>query len=327
MAALQIVFAIAYPFVIYLALGRLTPREIGLGLAGLLVFRLWLLSPETLKAATRAFWVPVAAVASVVAVTVAWNHPLGLLLTPVGVNLALLATFGHSLTTERSMVERFARLQVDSLSEAELAYCRSVTRLWCGFFAVNGGVALWLALNGPLAAWALYTGLIGYVAMGVIFTAEYLYRHWRFRRYVGSFTDPVLRRLFPPPETPDRAGEPKLAPEVLREHGTGGRLEQDLRVPADLDCLPGHFPGLPIVPGVLQVDWVMRAIASWTGQQPAIRGIDALKFKKPVRPGHELTLVLEHEGRGAPYRFEFRGADGLYSTGRILLADSSGSGS
>lgn len=322
MAALQIVFAIAYPFIIYLALGRLSPREIGLGLAVLLALRVGLLSPHKLMAATKAFWLPVVAVAAVVGVTVAWNHPLGLLLTPVGVNLALLATFGHSLRSERPMVERFARLQVDTLSADERAYCRTVTLVWCGFFLVNGTIALWLAVRGPLAAWALYTGLIGYLAMGVLFTAEYLYRHWRFRRYVGAFTDPVLRRIFPPAEGGGTRGpEPRLAPDLLDERDGANRLEQTLRIPADLDCLPGHFPGVPIVPGVLQVDWVMRAIGRWTGRAPSIRGIDALKFKKPIRPGNEVTLVLECDGAGSPFRFEFRGDGEVLSTGRILLSD------
>ncbi|MGH0035904.1 MAG: hypothetical protein ACQGVK_12835 [Myxococcota bacterium] len=327
MAVLQVLFAIAYPLVIYLALGRLTPREIGFGLAALLVLRLWLLSPETLKAATRAFWVPVAAVAAVVAATVAWNHPLGLLLTPAGINLALLVTFGHSLSADRTMVERFARLQVDHLSPAELDYCRSVTRLWCGFFLANGAIALALALTGSLAAWALYTGFISYLAMGVLFTAEYLYRHWRFRRYVGAFTDPVLRRIFPPEveaAPPERGSGPRLAPEVIGQEETANRLEQALRVPLDLDCIPGHFPGVPIVPGVVQVDWVMRAIAGWTGRRPSIRSLEALKFKKPLRPGNELVLALERDGDGAPYRFEFRQGEDVYSSGRIHLVEADG---
>jgi uncharacterized membrane protein len=318
MATLQIAFAVAYPFVVYFALGRLTPRELGIGLGALLLLRLWLLSPEVLKAATRAFWVPVVAVAVAVGATVAWNHPLGLLLTPVAVNFALLLSFAHSLRTDECMVERFARLQVDHLSEAERAYCRVVTQVWCGFFVANGGIALALALAGSLEAWTLYTGLLGYVLMGALFTVEYVYRHWRFRRYVGAFTDPLLRRLFPPD---DASGTGRRDPEVVRDERSGGRFERALRVPHELECLAGHFPDVPIVPGVVQVDWAMQLIAEWTGRPPAIQGIDALKFKKPLRPGNEVTLVVEHEGGGAPFRFEFRGAEDVYSSGRIRLAD------
>ena len=37
--------------------------------------------------------------------------------------------------------------------------------------------------------------------MGLLFATEFVYRHWRFRRYVGLPTDPLLRRLFPPDPT------------------------------------------------------------------------------------------------------------------------------
>ena len=99
---------------------------------------------------------------------------------------------------DRPIVERFARLQADDLSEAEVHYCRSVTRLWCGFFIANGSTALYLALVRDLELWALFTGLISYILIGTLFAAEYLYRHWRFRRFVGVFADPLLKVIFPP---------------------------------------------------------------------------------------------------------------------------------
>jgi len=35
-------------------------------------------------------------------------------------------------------------------------------------------------------------------------------------------------------------------------------LELDLRVPPDLEYFAGHFPGIPILPGVVQIDWSVR---------------------------------------------------------------------
>lgn len=96
------------------------------------------------------------------------------------------------------MVERFARLQVPDLPEAEVAYTRSVTRVWCVFFVINGSIALVLALMDDIEAWALFTGLISYLLIGALFAVEYVYRHWKFRRYRGGFADPLLKRVFPP---------------------------------------------------------------------------------------------------------------------------------
>jgi predicted LPLAT superfamily acyltransferase len=57
--------------------------------------------------------------------------------------------------------------------------------------------------------------------------------------------------------------------------------------------LAGHFPGAPIVPGVLLLDETLRAIERSHAQAPSRWTIGAAKFVKPVRPGE--TLTLEHE--------------------------------
>jgi uncharacterized membrane protein len=127
-----------------------------------------------------------------------WNSPTSLLLTPALVSFALLAVFTRSLVKGQPMVERFARLQVDDPTDAEIRYCRRVTIVWCAFFLVNALAAAWLAVAGDLEIWTLYTGFLSYVLVGVLFASEFTYRHWRFRRYLGAPTDPLFRRVFPP---------------------------------------------------------------------------------------------------------------------------------
>jgi 3-hydroxyacyl-[acyl-carrier-protein] dehydratase len=62
----------------------------------------------------------------------------------------------------------------------------------------------------------------------------------------------------------------------------------------DHPALAGHFPGAPILPGVLLLDETLRALES---QEQALASgrwrIGRAKFLKPVRPGE--TLLLEHE--------------------------------
>ena len=65
-------------------------------------------------------------------------------------------------------------------------------------FTAHGLVASWLAVVGPPERWALYTGLIAYLLVGALFSAEFVYRQWRFRRYLGAPTDALFRRIFPP---------------------------------------------------------------------------------------------------------------------------------
>jgi uncharacterized membrane protein len=195
---LQVALGIAYPLLIFFALTWLEPRQVGLVVLGLIALRLVTARLGAAVALARAIWLPAAAVGVVALVTAVWNDPMGLLLAPVLVNGVLLATFGGSLWRGPPMVERFARLQVDDLSPEEVRYTRSVTKLWCGFFVLNGGTILVLALARAIELWTLFTGLVSYVLIGLLFAAEYVYRHWRFRRYRGGFADPILKRLFPP---------------------------------------------------------------------------------------------------------------------------------
>jgi len=198
MAIMQVVLGIAYPVLIFFSLSWLEPREVALVILCLAGLRLVTARFGTAVAVVKEVWIPVGAVGVVALGTAIWNDPTGLLLTPTLINVALLAAFGGSLWAERPMVERFARIQVKDLSDGEVRYCRTITKVWCGFFVANGSTALYLALAGDLEAWALFTGLIAYVLIGMLFTAEYVYRHWRFRRYMGGMADPLLKWFFPP---------------------------------------------------------------------------------------------------------------------------------
>ncbi|MFY3265494.1 hypothetical protein ACOTE4_24645 [Achromobacter xylosoxidans] len=59
---------------------------------------------------------------------------------------------------------------------AGVRYTRAVTRVWCGFFAINGTVAAMLAAWGPWSWWTAYNGAISYVLMGLLMGAEWLLR-------------------------------------------------------------------------------------------------------------------------------------------------------
>ncbi|MFY0542160.1 hypothetical protein [Nannocystis pusilla] len=114
---------------------------------------------------------------------------------PVLVNLGLLANFAASLRGPVSLVERFARLQEPDLPPGGPAYCRTWTKIWCGFFVANALVSAGLALWAPVAWWTLYTGLLAYLLIGVMFTVEYVVRKATFRRFGDGLPDRLLRRL------------------------------------------------------------------------------------------------------------------------------------
>ena len=197
-AIVQVVLGIGYPVLIFASLMWFEPRVVGLVVFAFVGLRLAMARMSQAVEFAKQAWAPIASVAAVALGTAIWNDPIGLLLAPVLVNAGLLATFGLSLWSDQPMVERFARLQVPDLSQAEVAYTRSVTKVWCVFFVINGSIALVLALENDIEAWALFTGLISYLLIGMLFAVEYVYRHWKFRRYIGGFADPLLKKCFPP---------------------------------------------------------------------------------------------------------------------------------
>ena len=127
----------------------------------------------------RAWLEPVAtaAAALTLALGAGWlNDALPIKLYPVAVNALMLALFGLSLRHPPSMIERFARLQEPDLPTHAIAYTRRVTQVWCGFFVINGTLALLTALYASTDVWALYNGLIAYLLMGALFAGEWLVR-------------------------------------------------------------------------------------------------------------------------------------------------------
>lgn len=165
-----LLIGLAYPFIVYLGMDHLSPR-----LFALVLGALWLL--RTLSPGQT----PLSRVLSVTALLfclllVLADSSTLLLGYPVLINLALLSLFAGSLVSGMPVIERLARLQEPDLPHAAVRYTRQVTWVWAGFFALNAAIATGLALWAPLAWWTLYTGLIAYLLMGLLFAGEWLVR-------------------------------------------------------------------------------------------------------------------------------------------------------
>lgn len=89
-------------------------------------------------------------------------------------------------------------------------------------------------------------------------------------------------------------------------------------ISADHPCLPGHFPGQPIVPGVVLLDRVIDAVEALHGAMPALR-LPQVKFLKPLLPDQQADV--EVTGEAPRWRFKvLRGVDVLAS-GEIVADD------
>jgi len=94
----------------------------------------------------------------------------------------LLAAFTYTLGHPPSMIEVFARVSNPDLPQDAIGYTRKVTMVWCGFFLINGLIALWTALLADIETWTLYNGLISYCAIGALVAGEVIFRRFLMKK-------------------------------------------------------------------------------------------------------------------------------------------------
>jgi 3-hydroxymyristoyl/3-hydroxydecanoyl-(acyl carrier protein) dehydratase len=88
-------------------------------------------------------------------------------------------------------------------------------------------------------------------------------------------------------------------------------------IPHTHPALAGHFPGRPVVPGVLILETVLAAARQQEEQQ--IQGVTQAKFISVLLPDEPCVITLSHSSQGL--RFTCAVADRMVATGLLRLAD------
>ena len=96
------------------------------------------------------------------------------------------------------------------------------------------------------------------------------------------------------------------------------RLQLEVLADPHHPSLPGHFPGHPLVPGVVLLDWVIQALDEHHGahNEPGVWQIDQAKFLSPVAPGDLMSLRLSQKSE-ARYQFELVREQTLLASGSM----------
>jgi 3-hydroxyacyl-[acyl-carrier-protein] dehydratase len=103
----------------------------------------------------------------------------------------------------------------------------------------------------------------------------------------------------------------------LAVSGPDGASRYELRVPvaAAAQLMAGHYPGVPIMPGVLVVDCLCQLVARLYGDGMRVAGIERIRYLNPLFPGDELRLeaTVTEDPAGGGARVVARGwrSDGL----------------
>ena len=96
-----------------------------------------------------------------------------------------------------------------------------------------------------------------------------------------------------------------LVDRIMEEDRERGYIRGEKGVTASEWFFQGHFPELPVMPGVLQVEALAQTMAVYVARQEGFgdriglfAAIDEVRFKRIVQPGDRLTLEVTMEKLG-----------------------------
>jgi len=136
-------------------------------------------------------------------------------------------------------------------------------------------------------------------------------RSWRFTdpwpiTADGKTPEAVLRERF------DRA-----APEFRLLQQDGDACVADLWVSPTAPCFQGHFPGHPVLPGVVQIDWLVRLSRELLNVKADFEGLEAAKFRRVIQPNAWVRVVLRHDDTTSRTSYRISRGEEPCASGRI----------
>jgi 3-hydroxymyristoyl/3-hydroxydecanoyl-(acyl carrier protein) dehydratase len=108
-------------------------------------------------------------------------------------------------------------------------------------------------------------------------------------------------------------------PIVVEHRVRADSADIELVVPHDLHFFRGHFPGAPVVPGIVQIKWAISLAQRYLAIGNGFTAFENLKFQRVITPRSRVTLTLEYAAAASKLRFAFVSAAARYSSGRVLL--------
>lgn len=112
-----------------------------------------------------------------------------LFLPPILILLSLFILFSQSLTAGKTpLITLYAKLLGDKLEEKHLRYNRSLTIIWSALFFFMLTCSILLARFSSIYNWSLFTHVISYILVALLFIFEFRYRKHYFAGEVkGGF--------------------------------------------------------------------------------------------------------------------------------------------
>ncbi len=101
------------------------------------------------------------------------------------------------------------------------------------------------------------------------------------------------------------------------------RHERTISIGHDHPSLAGHFPGHPIVPGVVLLNEVIETLRWGLAASPTVTGLPMVKFSSPLKPGEVVAIQVDQDAP-ASATFTCRVDGRLIASGVIEFARGEG---
>lgn len=114
--------------------------------------------------------------------------------------------------------------------------------------------------------------------------------------------------------------QPGTLPRILSRADNGPQRQFVLDIAAELGWFNGHFPGNPVLPGIVQLHWAAILAAACFGFPDVPVAIKRLKFKSVVVPPNVLELSLSKINK-CEVQFAYANSGQQYSEGRLIFEE------
>lgn len=112
-----------------------------------------------------------------------------------------------------------------------------------------------------------------------------------------------------------------LYPDVLEIRQIADGIVLAMCISKELAYFAGHFEQIPIVPGVVQIQWAVRYAERYLGLRKAFSHMEAVKFKELLLPGQPFELSLRYLQQACKLDFRYHAGASEFSSGRIYFHD------
>ena len=90
-----------------------------------------------------------------------------------------------------------------------------------------------------------------------------------------------------------------------------------LKIPQDLAYFEGHFTDMPVVPGVVQLHWVVKITSEFFNLTPTINKASQVKFMNLMQPNSTPTLTIQIDLGKQLISYKYHHNDTTYSSGKL----------